>query len=761
MQSDIIVTTPEKWDGVSRSWQTRNYVKAVSLIVIDEIHLLGEDRGPVLEVIVSRTNFIGASTQRNLRIIGLSTALANSRDLANWLRINKVGVYNFRSTVRPVPLEVHISGYPNRHYCPRMALMNKPTFQAIKTHSPDQPALVFVSSRRQTRLTALDLIAYLAAEDNPRQWVNMTDVEMDYHLENVRDQNLKLVLAFGIGLHHAGLQEKDRALVERLFLERKIQVLIATATLAWGVNLPAHLVVIKGTEYYDGKTNRYVDFPITDVLQMMGRAGRPQFDNKGVAVVLVHDVKKPFYMKFLNSPFPVESSLLSVLPDHLNAEIVAGTIQTKQQCLDYLTWTYFFRRLIKNPLSLASLQSSYCVQIGEDERTLEATVGGKIASYYYLHHTTLQMFRTRLSSHSSLHDLLLILCDAHEYAEFPVRHNEDITNREGVGCRDLAQSCPLPVNDSTYDSPHTKAFILLQAHFSRMSLPVTDYITDQKSVLDQAIRILQAIIDVCSDQGWLPTTLRAITVLQMLLQALWPHNNPLLSLPHIEDLTMFKAASRDGRTIHFDSLPELVKHMGRNYERLALMLRDYMEESHVEKIHRSLVQLPMVEVQLSLAGSWEGSLQEEIRPVPIRSSIEGPVRDRIVVHADQQYQLRVDLRRDSRPRPRGDTKALAPKFPKPKEEGWFLVLGQVENKELWALKRCPFLHKQATHELQFYTPPEVGNYDYTVYLMSDCYLGLDQQYDLHLSVVEPALSTHLTKEALLSGLANLPDDDSS
>ena len=63
--ADVIVTTPEKWDGVSRSWQTRDYVRAVALIVIDEIHLLGEDRGPVLEVIVSRTNFIGSHTGKH------------------------------------------------------------------------------------------------------------------------------------------------------------------------------------------------------------------------------------------------------------------------------------------------------------------------------------------------------------------------------------------------------------------------------------------------------------------------------------------------------------------------------------------------------------------------------------------------------------------------------------------------------------------------------------------------------------------------
>lgn len=68
------------------------------------------------------------------------------------------------------------------------------------------------------------------------------------------------------------------------------QVLIATATLAWGVNFPAHLVVVKGTEYYDGKVKRYVDMPITDILQMMGHAGRPQFDNQGIAVVLVNNI---------------------------------------------------------------------------------------------------------------------------------------------------------------------------------------------------------------------------------------------------------------------------------------------------------------------------------------------------------------------------------------------------------------------------------------------------------------------------------------
>lgn len=406
-RANVIVTTPEKWDGISRSWQTRTYVQKVALIIIDEIHLLGEDRGPVLEVIVSRTNFIASHTKKTLRIVGLSTALANAVDLANWLGIKQTGLYNFRPSVRPVPLEVHISGFPGKHYCPRMATMNRPTFQAIRQHAPESPSLVFVASRRQTRLTALDLIAYLAAEDSSKQWLHMPENEMEDIIGEIKDTNLKLTLAFGIGLHHAGLQDRDRRTVEELFVNNKIQVsgskfamvikkklqcgsnnvvkyffalqiLITTATLAWGVNFPAHLVVIKGTEYYDGKTKRYVDMPITDVLQMMGRAGRPQFDDSGVAVVLVHDVKKNFYKKFLYEPFPVESSLLEVLPDHANAEIVAGTIKTKQEFLDYMTWTYFFRRLMKNPCyyDLEVLEPEYINKYLSElvEKTLQVLV---------------------------------------------------------------------------------------------------------------------------------------------------------------------------------------------------------------------------------------------------------------------------------------------------------------------------------------------------------------------------------------------------
>lgn len=129
-----------------------------------------------------------------------------------------------------------------------MALMNKPAFKAIKEYSPQKPTLIFVASRRQTRLTAMAFVSLLAQEADTKQWLHMSPSEVNDIVQTISDDNLKITLTFGIGIHHAGLQAYERSIVENLFVERKIQVLVATATLAWGINVPAHLVIVKGTE---------------------------------------------------------------------------------------------------------------------------------------------------------------------------------------------------------------------------------------------------------------------------------------------------------------------------------------------------------------------------------------------------------------------------------------------------------------------------------------------------------------------------------
>jgi len=723
-KADILITTPEKWDGVSRSWKSRGYVKNVGLVVIDEIHLLGQDRGPILEVIVSRMRYISSHTEHNVRIVGLSTALANARDVADWLGIEGPGLFNFHPVVRPVPITCHIQGFSGKAYCPRMATMNKPTYAAIMTHSPSKPVLVFVSSRRQTRLTALELISFSAGDGKPHKFLRMNEEELEYYVASVKDPNLKHMLTFGIGMHHAGLPPKDRSVVEELFVSQKIQVLVCTSTLAWGVNFPAHLVVIKGTEYYDAKVSRYVDFPITDVLQMMGRAGRPQFDQDAKAVVLVHEPKKNFYKSFLHHPFPVESSLLECLHDHINAEVVGGTITSVQDAIDYLTWTFFFRRLLVNPSfynlddsspdgintylinlvhsTFTDLENAGCL-LFEDGDNVESLSLGKICSYYYLKYTTVQMFSNKLTDRIDLPGLLDVLTSASEYEELPVRHNEDKLNEEMSSNKDAIR---WPVDVYSFDSPFTKANLLLQAWFSRSDLPISDYVTDTKSVLDQAIRILQAMVDVCAEAGWLDTTLHVMNLTQMVTQGRWFTDSTLSILPNMSE-TVLAFLWQQG----IQCLPELVaKHsLDQIYQ---LLVTGGMNKKHAQDAVNVATKLPDVKVSLSFDEGYQTVYQSEETKVNIT-----------LVQCNKS-----------------SGKAYCPKFPKPRAEGWWLVLGRMDQEgdagnELMALKRT-FVSRSTKTELYFEVPEEPGEYTYTLFLMSDSYLGMDQQYDFVINVME-------------------------
>ncbi|QPG94762.1 hypothetical protein C2857_006922 [Epichloe festucae Fl1] len=683
--ADIIITTPEKWDGISRSWQTRGYVRQVSLVIIDEIHLLAGDRGPILEIIVSRMNYISSSTKNKVRLLGMSTACANATDLGSWLGV-KEGLFNFKHSVRPVPLELYIDGFPDiRGFCPLMQSMNRPTFLAIKNHSPDKPVIVFVASRRQTRLTAKDLINFCGVEDNPRRFLRMGEEDLQLNLARVKDDALKEAINFGIGLHHAGLVESDRQLSEELFLNNKIQILVATSTLAWGVNLPAHLVVVKGTQFYDAKMEGYKDMDLTDVLQMLGRAGRPQFDNSGVARIFTQDSKKDFYKHFLHTGFPVESSLHTVLDNHLCAEVSADTIVTKQDALDYLTWTFFFRRLHKNPSyyglelsaeehstiaaqqlanefmvdmvnkSLDELSQSKCVEVFPNG-DVDPTPLGKIMSYYYLSHKTIRHLVRHAKAEASFLDVLSWMSRATEYDELPVRHNEDLINDT------LSSNLPYPGHAFGLPmwDPHVKAFLLLQAHMLRIELPITDYVGDQTSVLDQAIRIIQASIDVLTELGYLSSCLQMMKLLQCIKSARLP-TNPVVSIfPGVEpestnddDAQLAKISASKPHEIN-----ALAKKLGLKSAQLQ------------SRFTRAVSVLPNVAVSTT-----------DVTALSVTVNLKriNPLAER-------------------------DARMYAPKFPKPQTEGWFVLIADVTRDEVIAVKRLTWTSPGRTTLGQGSTP---------------------------------------------------------
>ena len=99
---------------------------------------------------------------------------------------------------------------------------------------------------------------------------------------------------------------------------------MSTSTLAWGVNLPAHTVIIKGTQIYNPEKGRWTELGALDVLQMLGRAGRPQYDTKGEGILITNHSELQYYLSLLNQQLPVESQMVSKLADVLNSELVLG-----------------------------------------------------------------------------------------------------------------------------------------------------------------------------------------------------------------------------------------------------------------------------------------------------------------------------------------------------------------------------------------------------------------------------------------------------
>jgi replicative superfamily II helicase len=114
--TQVIVTTPEKWDVITRkAVGDTELVEKVKLLIIDEVHLLHDDRGAVLESIVARTLRQVEITQKLVRIVGLSATLPNFLDIGAFLRVNaKEGLFYFDSSFRPVPLTQTFVGVKGR-----------------------------------------------------------------------------------------------------------------------------------------------------------------------------------------------------------------------------------------------------------------------------------------------------------------------------------------------------------------------------------------------------------------------------------------------------------------------------------------------------------------------------------------------------------------------------------------------------------------------------------------------------------------------
>ncbi|KAK6638558.1 DEIH-box ATPase [Polyplax serrata] len=709
-KGQIIIATAEKWDVLSRRWKQRKNVQNIQLFIVDELQLIGGEEGPVLEVVCSRMRYISSQLEKQIRIVALSASLADARDVSQWLGCNSNATFNFHPSVRPVPLELHVQGFNITHNASRLIAMGKPVFNNILKHSPHKPVVVFVPTRKQARLTAIELLTYAAAESQPNRFFHAEEEDIQPFLERMTDKTLKETLTQGVAYIHEGLTPGDHRLVEQLFDSGAIQVAVVTRNLCWGLNIQAHLVIIMDTQFYNGKIHAYEDYPITDVLQMIGKANRPLEDDDAKCVLMCQSSKKDFFKKFLNESLPVESHLDHRLHDHFNAEIVTKTIENKQDAVDYLTWTFLYRRLTQNPnyynlqgvthrhlsdhlselveTTLNDLEQSKCISV-EDEMDCLPLNLGMIAAYYYINYTTIELFSLSLNSKTKIRGLLEIISSAAEYEDVPVRHREDSI------LRTLASKLPNKLNtNAKFNDPHVKTNLLLQAHLSRLQLSA-DLQGDTEMILSKAVRLIQACVDVLSSNGWLAPAVAAMELAQMVTQAMWSKDSYLKQLPHFTADVIKRCAEKNVETV-FDIM-EL-----EDDDRIKLL---QLTDAQMVDVARFCNRYPNIEL------TYE-------------------IQNKDKIHTGSSVNIQVVLERED------DVTGpvIAPFFPQKREEGWWVVIGDPKTNSLLSIKRLT-LQQKAKVKLDF-VAPSPGHHSYTLYFMSDAYLGCDQEYKFSIDVGE-------------------------
>ncbi|KAG1874559.1 Sec63-domain-containing protein [Suillus subalutaceus] len=553
-ETQVIVTTPEKWDVVTRKPTGEGELASkLKLLIIDEVHLLNEERGAVIETIVARTLRQVESSQSIIRIVGLSATLPNYLDVAEFLHVSRYkGLFFFDSSFRPVPLEQHFIGVRGKPGSTRSKTnLDRVTYEKVsELVQQGHQVMVFVHARKET-VKAAQALKDAATIDGTLEDYNCEEhPQWTFFRRNIgdsRNKEMKQLFDLGFGIHHAGMLRSDRNMMERMFEARAIKVLCCTATLAWGVNLPAHAVVIKGTQLYDSAKGSFVDLSVLDVLQVFGRAGRPGLETSGEGYICTTEDKLTHYVDAITFTSGIENAL--------NAEIALGTVTNADEGVRWLGYTYLYVRMRKNPflygqffgltlhlgLSLGDvaedprlgqkrnflvmtaarrLASAGMINLTEKTSAFSITDLGRIAARYYIRYASIEVFNKEFKPKMTEADALSMLSMSTEFDQMQVRESE-MKELEL-----LMKKVPCDVKGGT-DTSQGKVNILLQSYISR--LPVEDFalVSDSAYAAQNGGRIARALLDIAISRKWASVALVFMGITKAIEKRLWPFDEPL------------------------------------------------------------------------------------------------------------------------------------------------------------------------------------------------------------------------------------------
>uniref|UniRef100_A0A5K4F0T9 DNA 3'-5' helicase n=1 Tax=Schistosoma mansoni TaxID=6183 RepID=A0A5K4F0T9_SCHMA len=504
----LLITTPEKLNSTVKTFRDlTNIWNKLKLCFIDEVHLIGEhDRGSILEALITRTKMLARP-----RFICASASLSNVQDIAQWLSVTEGSVtfFSFGEEFRTSPLRKVVHGYikqKNQSIFQFEVNLNYRLPHLISTYSSNKPVLIFCTTRSGAVRTATYILKHIHLTDNSE-----AAIRRRCYAQNTRNIHLKDFLSNGIAYHHAGMDVEDRKLVEDAFRSGCISVLTCTSTLAMGVNLPAHLVIVKNTEQVvDGEL---IGYSSTQLSQMIGRAGRPQFDNEGVAVIMTTANLKAHYTKLLSECDEINSCLESHLTELLLCEIVLRTVFDFDSALNWIKNTFFYVRITRFPhfyglpencdkayidhfiqdlciKEIKNLQNLKLVDYNSETSQINPTDLSEIIFKNNLQLDTF-MKMSKLSGEESVEELLYFIANCSEMNDIRLRHCEkSLLNK--ISRAKGRSSLRFPIH-SRVKNASLKVVCLLQAQLGQVA--INDYSLKQESekILQSALRILNGL----------------------------------------------------------------------------------------------------------------------------------------------------------------------------------------------------------------------------------------------------------------------------
>ena len=355
-EKDVVVATSEKVDSLVRN--NAGWLSQLDCVVADEVHLVDDpNRGPTLEVTLAKLRRINP----NLQVVALSATIGNAGELAGWLDAELVD-----SEWRPIDLRkgvhygqaLHFDDGSQREL--RVKSGERPTSAIVRDTLQDDvdedgelveaggSSLVFVNSRRNAESAAKRLANTTVNHLDGEEVARLRDIAEE--IRGVSDtetsDDLADCVAQGAAFHHAGLESKQRTLVEDAFRNRLIKCVSATPTLAAGVNTPSRRVVVRDWRRYSGDAGGMTPLSVLEVHQMMGRAGRPGMDPYGEAVLLAnsHDELDELFERYVwAQPEPVRSKLAAepAMRTHILATVASGFASSRDTLLEFLEETLY------------------------------------------------------------------------------------------------------------------------------------------------------------------------------------------------------------------------------------------------------------------------------------------------------------------------------------------------------------------------------------------------------------------------------------